>query len=129
MVIYTLTVALASPYTFIEHVRMPGYANRMQLLIALFIACEFGCYVMIRQVVNAKEWLSAWRGRKGLLRKRLRASRSYQEWKDAAEVLDDFLYFDEWKRTDEDPFYDWRLIRKVGVIVVTLIAVTRMWRV
>jgi hypothetical protein len=36
-----------------------------------------------------------------------------QEWKDAAEVLDDFLDFDEWKQSDEDPFYDWRLIRKV----------------
>ncbi|KAF8505953.1 patatin-domain-containing protein [Russula emetica] len=83
------------------------------LVIALFIAFEFGCYVTIRQVVNAKEWLSAWSGRKGLLRKRLRASRTYEEWKDAAEVFDDFLYFDEWKRTDEDPFYDWRLIRKV----------------
>ena len=30
-----------------------------QLLIALFIGFEFGCYVTIRQVVNAKEWLSA----------------------------------------------------------------------
>ena len=28
-------------------------------------------------------------------------------------MLDDFLDFDEWKQTDEDPFYDWRLIRKV----------------
>jgi len=82
-------------------------------LIALFIAFEFGCYVTIRQVVNAKEWLSAWRGRKGLLRKRLRASTTYQEWKDAAEVFDEFLDFDAWKQTDEDPFYDWRLIRKV----------------
>jgi hypothetical protein len=82
-------------------------------LIGLFIACEFGCYVAIRQVVNAKEWLSAWRGRKGQLRKRLRASRTYEEWVDAAEVLDDFLDFDEWKRSDEDPYYDWRLIRKV----------------
>jgi len=36
-----------------------GYADRMQFLIALFIAFEFGCYVAIRQVVNAKEWLSA----------------------------------------------------------------------
>lgn len=31
----------------------------LQLLIALFIAFEFGCYVTTRQVVNAKEWLSA----------------------------------------------------------------------
>ncbi|KAI0254899.1 acyl transferase/acyl hydrolase/lysophospholipase [Lactifluus subvellereus] len=83
------------------------------LVISSFIACEFSFYVTIRQVVNAKEWLSAWRGRKGLLRKQLRASRTYQEWKDAAEVLDDFLDFDEWKQSDEDPYYDWRLIRKV----------------
>jgi hypothetical protein len=74
------------------------YADCIQLLIALFIACEFGCYVTIRQVVNAKEWLMACqlptlesksyerslrhiptgRGRKGLLRKRLRASTTYQ---------------------------------------------------
>lgn len=83
------------------------------LLISLFIACEFGCYVAIRQVVNAKEWLSAWSGRKGQLRKRLRASRSYEQWVEAAETLDDFLDFDDWKRSDEDPYYDWRLIRKV----------------
>ncbi|KAI0265196.1 acyl transferase/acyl hydrolase/lysophospholipase [Gloeopeniophorella convolvens] len=85
----------------------------MLFFIGLFIACEFGLYVAIRQMVNAKEWLSAWRGRKGLLRKRLRASRTYQEWKDAAAVLDDFLHFDDWKQSDEDPYYDWRLIRKV----------------
>lgn len=82
-------------------------------LIGLFIACEFGCYVAIRQVVNAKEWLSAWRGRKGQLRKQLRASKTYKEWVEAAKVLDDFLDFDEWKRSDEDPYYDWRLLRKV----------------
>ncbi|KAF8265118.1 hypothetical protein EI94DRAFT_1736630 [Lactarius quietus] len=85
------------------------------LLISLFIAFEFGCYVAIRQVVNAKEWLSAWRGRKGQLRKRLRASKTYEEWVYAAETLDEFLDFDEWKRSDEDPYYDWRLIRKNDV--------------
>ncbi|KAH9076980.1 patatin-domain-containing protein [Lactarius deliciosus] len=90
------------------------------LLIGLFIACEFGFYVAIRQVVNAKEWLSAWRGRKGQLRKQLRASRTYEEWVDAAEVLDDFLDFDEWKRSDEDPYYDWRLVRKVKKSLRTL---------
>ncbi|KAH9049590.1 patatin-domain-containing protein [Lactarius hengduanensis] len=90
------------------------------LLIGLFIACEFGFYVAIRQVVNAKEWLSAWRGRKGQLRKQLRASRTYEEWVDAAEVLDDFLDFDGWKRSDEDPYYDWRLVRKVKKSLRTL---------
>lgn len=35
-------------------------------------------------------------------------------------MLDEFLEFDEWKRTDEDPFYDWRLIRKVRIFVIQL---------
>lgn len=30
-------------------------------------------------------------------------------------MLDNFLDFDEWKRADEDPFYDWRLIRRVRI--------------
>ena len=91
-------MAIAGLYTFVHLVHKSGYADRMQLLIALFIACEFGCYVAIRQLVNAKEWLTACqlgtlytescelllkrfpigRGRKGLLRKRLRASQTYQ---------------------------------------------------
>lgn len=88
--------------------------------IFLFIMCEFGFYVIIRQLVNAKEWLLAWRGRKGQLRKRLRAATTYQEWKDAAEVLDGYLDFNEWKRVDEDPYYDWRLVRKVKRSLKTL---------
>jgi len=40
----------------------------------------------------------------------------FKEWVDAAEVLDEFLDFDEWKRSDEDPYYDWRLIRKVRML-------------
>lgn len=46
--------------------------------ILLFIALEFGFYVVIRQLVNTKEWISAWRGRKGVLRKKLRAARNYE---------------------------------------------------
>ncbi|KAI0719545.1 patatin-domain-containing protein [Cerioporus squamosus] len=82
-------------------------------LIFLFIAAQFGMYIMIRQLVNAKEWLSAWRGRRGILRKRLRNARTYQEWKDAALALDEYMHFDDWKLMDEDMYYDWKLVRKV----------------
>ncbi|KAJ7047339.1 patatin-domain-containing protein [Mycena alexandri] len=88
--------------------------------IFLFIAAEFGFYVLLRQLVNVKEWISAWRGKKGLLRKRLRAAQSYEEWKEAALVLDEYLHFDEWKKEDEDPFYDWKLVRKVQRSLKTL---------
>jgi hypothetical protein len=79
----------------------------------LFIAAEFGLYVIIRQLVNTKEWITAWRGKKGQLRKNLRNAKTYEEWKKAAIVLDEYLGFQEWKKADEDPFYDWMLVRKV----------------
>ena len=64
-----------------------------QVFIFVIIAAQFSLYIFIRQVVNTKEWLSACesnsciptvlsyvasgRGRKGELRRRLRASRTY----------------------------------------------------
>ncbi|KJA30238.1 hypothetical protein HYPSUDRAFT_32378 [Hypholoma sublateritium FD-334 SS-4] len=81
--------------------------------IFVFIMGEFGLYVLVRQLVNTKEWITAWRGRKGRLRKNLRSARTYDEWKEAAIVLDEYLDFQEWKKTDEDSFYDWKLVRKV----------------
>ena len=59
MDVYPSTVAIAGMYTFVHIVEPSGYADSVQFLITLFIACEFGCYVTIRQVVNAKEWLMA----------------------------------------------------------------------
>ncbi|KAJ7129635.1 acyl transferase/acyl hydrolase/lysophospholipase [Mycena epipterygia] len=88
--------------------------------IFLFIAVEFGFYVFLRQLVNLKEWISAWRGKKGLLRKKLRAARTYEEWKQAALVMDEYLHFDEWKKEDENAFYDWKLVRKVHRSLKTL---------
>ncbi|GLB33842.1 putative patatin-like phospholipase domain-containing protein [Lyophyllum shimeji] len=88
--------------------------------IFLFIAAEFGFYVVIRQLVNTKEYITAWRGKKGLFRKKLRAARNYEEWKEAAATLDEYLQFHEWKKVDEDPFYDWKLVRKVRRSLKTL---------
>lgn len=107
--------------------------------------------MIIRQLVNTKEWITACmyrlesdskhanpsfspgRGKKGQLRKNLRNAKTYevrvcmrkicdytdlqlfpQEWKQAAVVLDEYLGFQEWKKADEDPFYDWMLVRKVS---------------
>ncbi|KZW04014.1 patatin-domain-containing protein [Exidia glandulosa HHB12029] len=88
---------------------------RWPLLFFLFlwIFGEFGLYVFIRQVVNAIEWLFAWSGRKGLLRRELRRARTYQQWKDAAQTMDEYMGFDLWKKEDEDPYYDWTLVKKV----------------
>jgi hypothetical protein len=34
-----------------------------------------------------------------------------------ASELDDYLEFNQWKAEAEDPYYDWRLVRKVRVTV------------
>lgn len=88
---------------------------RWPLLFFIFAVMfvQFSFYVAIRQMVNTKEWLTAWRGRKGVLRKRLRAAQTYDEWKAAALALDEYLGFNEWKKSNEDSFYDWKLIGKV----------------
>ena len=41
------------------------------------------------------------------------SSHEVQEWKDAATVLDEYMQFHDWKKVDEDAFYDWRLVKKV----------------
>ncbi|PVF96499.1 patatin-domain-containing protein [Serendipita vermifera] len=81
--------------------------------IGIVIFGEFGLYVAIRQIVNTMEWLFAWRGRKYILRQKLRNAKTYEEWKEAALTLDNYLGFDEWKEQDEDPYYDYLLVKKV----------------
>ena len=44
---------------------------------------------------------------------KLRQAHNYEEWKQTALELDEFLSFDEWKAIDEDPYYDWKLVRTV----------------
>lgn len=39
-----------------------------------------------------------------------------QQWKEAAITLDEYLDFQAWKKTDEDPFYDWKLVRKASAL-------------
>lgn len=43
----------------------------------------------------------------------MRQAKNYDAWKKAAIKMDEFLGFSEWKEVDEDPNYDWNLVRKV----------------
>jgi len=49
------------------------------------------------------------RGRKGLLRSKLRSAKTYAEWKAAALTLDQYLGFDEWKKV-----CGWSVARKIS---------------
>ncbi|KAG7575453.1 hypothetical protein FFLO_00272 [Filobasidium floriforme] len=91
-------------------------------LIFLFIYLEFGLYVFLRQIVTGVEWTVASVGqrRKRKLVRKLKASTTYEEWRNTATELDYALGFQEWKETDEDPKYDYPLIRKVRKSLVHL---------
>jgi len=85
----------------------------MLSFIFTFIFFVFGAYVGIRQCVNAWERLFAWRGKKRRLRRIMRESTTYEEWKASAQRLDEHLGFNEWKGEAQSPYYDWPLIQKV----------------
>ncbi|KAK8849542.1 hypothetical protein IAR55_004877 [Kwoniella newhampshirensis] len=95
---------------------------RWPLLFFIFfiIYLEFSAYVITRQVVNVFEWVVAWRGYKAKLRKELKNARNYQEWAKAAEELDSYLGFDEWKEVEEDSYFDYTLVRRVRRTLIRL---------
>ncbi|KAL9936950.1 hypothetical protein V8E36_004185 [Tilletia maclaganii] len=88
---------------------------RFPLLVCIFlvIGFEFALYVLVRQMVNIVEYLIAFRGQKGQLRKRLRAAQTWEEWKTTALELDNFLGLQRWKEEDASGLYDWILVKKV----------------
>ncbi|WFD45346.1 hypothetical protein MPSI1_004028 [Malassezia psittaci] len=99
------------------------YALRWPLLCMMcwLISTEFMLYVFIRQVVNLFEVTIFWRGNAGKLRKRMRSSQTYGEWKRAALELDKFRDHNAWKEKDASAYYDWRIIQRV----VAALRVTR----
>lgn len=70
-------------------------------------------YVLTRYYVWAYEYFVSWRGRREQLRRRVRATSSYEEWRAAARELDDFLGNSAWKEKNEFAYYDWKTVRKV----------------
>ncbi|KAG8966091.1 hypothetical protein FRC03_012503 [Tulasnella sp. 419] len=86
--------------------------------IFMIIFAEFGFYVFIRHSTFAFVRMlvltvPSGRGRRGTLRAKLRQSKTYEEWKDTAKMLDEYLEFDKWKKDDADIFYDYPLVKKV----------------
>ncbi|KAK4047625.1 hypothetical protein OIV83_005283 [Microbotryomycetes sp. JL201] len=91
------------------------HVSRWPLLAIIFtvIFLEFVTYVIVRQLVNLIEYFSAWRGHRGKLRMALRNAKTYQEWRSCALALDDYLRFNEWKKSAPNAYYDSPLVRRV----------------
>ncbi|PWW77066.1 patatin-domain-containing protein [Tuber magnatum] len=69
-------------------------------------------YIMTRFYVSQYEYWITWRGRRERLRRKLRSTKNYEEWKLAAKELDSYLGADTWKAADAFAYYDYSTIRK-----------------
>ncbi|CEQ40142.1 SPOSA6832_01727 [Sporobolomyces salmonicolor] len=96
-----------------ERVRRGPKRRRDILLIFTIIFLEFLTYLLVRQMVNIIEFFSSWHGQRGRLRLALRNSKTYEEWKQRALALDDYLHLSEWKKSAPNAYYDAPLVRRV----------------
>ncbi|KAJ0114012.1 hypothetical protein J7T55_007846 [Diaporthe amygdali] len=70
-------------------------------------------YVLTRYYIWFYEYFISWRGRREQLRRNMRATSGYREWRAAARELDEFLGNSAWKETNEFAYYDWKTVRRV----------------
>ena len=83
------------------------------LLVLGWIVVLALSYLATRFYVYGYEHFFTWRGRRQELRRSLRLKTNFEDWKRAAEELDQHLGNDRWKVTDDYAFYDYATVRKV----------------
>lgn len=71
-------------------------------------------YVMTRFYISQYEYWVTWRGRREALRRKLRSTITYNDWKSAAKELDTYLGADAWKTDEAFAYYDYKTIRKAA---------------
>lgn len=76
----------------------------------LFLACS---YLITRLYIYGYERMVTWRGQRQRLRHNLRSKTNYQDWRVAAQELDDHLGNELWKQTDDYAYYDHTTVTKV----------------
>lgn len=67
---------------------------------------------MTRFYISQYEYWVTWRGRREALRRKLRSTVTYNDWKSAAKELDTYLGADAWKTDEVFAYYDYKTIRK-----------------
>lgn len=83
------------------------------LLVLTWILSLGFLYLTTRLYVWGYERFLTWRGERNRLRRQLRATTSFEEWKKAAIILDHHLGNEQWKETDDYAYYDYTSVKKV----------------
>lgn len=83
------------------------------LFVGAWLLGLSAAYVLTRYYVWFYEYFISWRGRREKLRRNMRATGNYRDWRAAARELDDFLGNTAWKETNEFAYYDWKTVKRV----------------
>jgi hypothetical protein len=83
------------------------------VFVGAWIAVLGIVYVMTRFYISQYEYWITWRGERERLRKRLRAAKSYEEWREAAKRLDEYLGAEQWKEEDQFAYYDHATVGRI----------------
>ena len=70
-------------------------------------------YLLTRLYIFLYEHFFTWTGKRERLRRKLRSTNTYPEWREAAEELDSYLGTERWKEQDEYAYYDYTTVNKV----------------
>jgi Domain of unknown function (DUF3336)/Patatin-like phospholipase len=85
-------------------------------IVFLFIA-----YNLTRVYIYAYEQFFSWTGKRQALRRRLQQAESYDQWKDDALALDQYLGNEQWKRSDSYSYYNHQTVKKVSAQLAALL--------
>lgn len=85
-----------------------------------FLAIVFGWiivlglfYLLTRLYIFLFEHFVTWTGERQRLRRALRFSNNYEQWQEAAKILDTYLGNDKWKDEDDYAYYDHATVNRV----------------
>ncbi|ETN37402.1 uncharacterized protein HMPREF1541_08393 [Cyphellophora europaea CBS 101466] len=81
----------------------------------------FAAYNLTRLYIYAYEHLFSWVGKRETIRRQLQHADSYDEWKEAAQRLDNHLSNEQWKRTDPYSYYNHQTVGRVNDQLVALL--------
>lgn len=82
------------------------------VVITFWILLLCVLYTLVRAYVALLEYMLTWTGERRVLRNRLRASRTYDEWIDNALALDRYLHLDKWLQILRFSYYDFRTVKR-----------------
>lgn len=91
------------------------------LIVMGWIVFLFISYNATRLYIYLYEHVFSWRGQRETLRKTLQHANTYDEWKQAAQALDEYLGNEEWKRSDPNSYYNSQTVKKVNAQLAHLL--------